>query len=192
MKTDWKNWSQLWQQQNAPDLSPNEIIERLNRLGTSARRQRRWLVLTFSITAITLLSMGLIWGGIWTSAGIGLMLFAMGMILYQAFSSPLQVVDEIAQFDQQQFLKRQIKALEQGRRLASRYMWIYAVLLTLGLNLTYLDALSALYTSWRIAISLVVSLTLLSAFAYSISRYLSRLDQELGPLVNQLKAWQSN
>ena len=113
--------------------------------------------------------------------------FAMVWVLGMAFRSKLSKSDSSELFSNEEYLKSQIAKLGYRYQIAKKYMYIYAVLLVLALNISYYVLLEPLNTLTRIGIHLVLTLSIAGFMHWQMRRKVRKYDRELLPIIQQME-----
>ena len=187
METNFNDIQQLWQSKKASSFDLETLI---NGLKVTEEKQRRERISIAIITPVTLSF--LFWVMPWKeSYGILLSLimitFAMVWVAWLSFNSKLKSSDNSASFSNQEFLKTQIAKLKQRYLIAGKYMYFYAFLLAIALNVSYFILLAPLDMWIRITIHSALTLMIFGVMHISIRRRIKKYDQTLKPLIAQLE-----
>ncbi|WP_192350614.1 hypothetical protein [Algoriphagus sp. Y33] len=187
MENSFEDIKKLWQTQKSVEFDLTSLMAGLKKTETKQRRERIFMLI------ITPLTIGLLfWSMPWReSRGIEISLyiiaFAMVWVLGMAFRSKLSKSDSSELFSNEEYLKSQIAKLGYRYQIAKKYMYIYAVLLVLALNISYYVLLEPLNTLTRIGIHLVLTLSIAGFMHWQMRRKVRKYDRELLPIIQQME-----
>lgn len=187
MKDEINEWQRLWEQQDVPAVDPNSLIEKFTKVERRYRRGRWGLALSFLLTTLILIWLAAFTTDLWTTAGAGLMLAAMLMILFLYFRAKLAPLVGTESLNSQAYVKAQIEGLKRQGKISTYYMIIYAVLLIAGINLTYFSTLALVDWPVRLGLQLGTSILLSLGFYVSIRKAKGKHKKEIEPLIEALQ-----
>lgn len=182
---DLKN---IWQMQET-DVEVKDILQGLKEIEQKVKKEKRYLLKSFSFTTIILGVIAYCFHSWLFTIGIILIILAMGMVYYLFWGNRAEISDDQNDLSNQQFVKANIDFLEKRRSITSKFMPIYAFLLILGLNISYLDILPLFEISFELQfiVQLTFSLLMAIAFYFSIKNHLKKFDEKVQPLVDELE-----
>lgn len=183
-QNEFEQWQNIWQGQKASSTA-DTIIKKLNKIEHKSRNERRIILVLFPITLIVLTLLIPLFESLLYIMSISFTAIAMLMILFLTYKNKINKTSH-EDLDNTQFLQEQIKHLHAKMKLTSFYMWIYFVLILLGINIAYLEALKTVSFWLRIVIHFSVSFSLLVFMYFSIQKRLKKYKKELLPLIEQM------
>ncbi len=141
MDKDITSWQNLWKEEKSTPLDLSKLITHLNKIEKKGKLERIILLVAVPITIIFLVTLLPLFSN--TNYLISIILISVGMliILIQSYRSRYNLIINDAELNNQTYIKNLIHKLKQRMLTTSRYMWIYAFLLILGLNIGYIDIL---------------------------------------------------
>lgn len=187
MENNFDDIQKLWQGQKPAEFDLNSLLTGLKKTETKQRREQLFM---FIITPLTIGF--LFWVMPWReSRGIEISLyiiaFAMIWVLGLAMWSKITKNDSSERFNNEEYLKSQIKKLKARYTIAQKHMYIYTFLLLLGLNISYFILLEPLSTLVRVFIHLILTLSIAGFMHWQIRRKIKKYDLELKPLITQME-----
>lgn len=187
METNFNDIQQLWQSQKASDFDLNNLIEGLKK---TEQKQRREKISIAIITPATLVFLFIFMP--WQESQailLSLLVIAVAMIwvAWLSFSSVVKPSDDSDSFSNKEYLKIQLEKLRQRYKIAGKYMYFYALLLALALNVAYFVLLAPFSVGIRIAIHLGLTLLIFGFMHFSIRRRIKKYDKTLKPMMEQLE-----
>lgn len=192
MDDELKELQELWQGQEAHPMDALGLIKRLNALEQKNRKEKRRLLALFPGTMLILLALLLIVPKLpLYILGISLIGLAMLMVIYLVYKNSLPLVSEEQDLDNEAFLKETVKKLKGRKAMTSRFMWLYTVLLVMGINIGYIDVLSVADPVFRILAHTVVTVALPIGNYFAIRKRMQQNEEELQPLIEQLESLQN-
>ena len=169
MEEDFQQWQNLWQQQAAKPIDTKGLVAFLNKSIRKTRRERWGMGISFFFTAAFLIYMGFQYGSITTYIGLGMIIFAMAFIFTVAMRRQLPITKREEQLANRDFLTISIQYLEDQMSLTSTYMWWYAVLLIVGINIAQINTVQALGFSMIINLGLHLGFSLFMFLLFYVS-----------------------
>ncbi len=187
MDSNFNDIQQLWQSQKARSFDINALIQSLKQTEKSQARERICIVVATPATVGFLF-----WVMPWReSPTILLSLVLIALILVWAswlsYVSRVKPVDSTENFSNKAYLTAQIKRLTYRHRIAQRHMYIYGIVLTLALNISYFVLLEPLQTWARVLIHLGLTLAVMGFMHWSLRRRLKKYDGTLKPTIEALE-----
>lgn len=187
METNFNEIQQLWQSQKAGSFDLRGLIDGLKKTEEKQRKER--IAITI-ITPATLLFLFLVmpWG---ESIAILLSLLviaaAMLWVAWLSFSSKVSPSDDSESFSNQEYIQTQLSQLRQRYKIAGTYMYFYAFLLAVALNVAYFVLLEPLSDTIRISVHAGLTVIIFVAMHFSIKRRIKKYDKTLKPMMEQLE-----
>lgn len=187
METNFDHIQQLWQSQKSQPFDLEGLIYGLKK---TEKKQKRELIFMAIITPLTL---GFIaWSLPWEESPLLLLswlLIAIAMvgIFGLTFKAKLSKSDSSEILSNRDFIQTQIKKLKSRYTIASTYMYIYTLLLIMGLNIAYFILMEPFSTSTRIIIHISLSVAILVFMRFSIKKKIKKYDKTLKPLIEQME-----
>lgn len=187
METNFNEIQQLWQSQKAGSFDLRGLIDGLKKTEEKQRKER--IAITI-ITPATLLFLFLVmpWG---ESIAILLSLLviaaAMLWVAWLSFSSKVSPSDDSESFSNQEYIQTQLSQLRQRYKIAGTYMYFYAFLLAVALNVVYFVLLEPLSDTIRISVHAGLTVIIFVAMHFSIKRRIKKYDKTLKPMMEQLE-----
>ena len=178
---------ELWQSEKSKSSDPHQLVEVLKKNEKKAKLERSILFIAVPLTTIFLAIILPIFQSKYFFLSLLFMGAAMFMILFQVYKNKPVKVNGEADFDNQHFIEAQIKQLKTSIFTTSKYMWIYSILLIVGLNLSYLEILKDLNLSLRFAIQFSFSIFFFFLMYAGIKKRMKQNKIELFPLIEQLE-----
>lgn len=187
METNFDHIQQLWQSQKSQPFDLPGLIKGLKK---TEKKQKRELMFMAIITPMTL---GIIaWSLPWKENPVFILswlLIAIAMIgiFGLTFKAKLNKSDSSESLSNRDFIQTQIKKLKSRYKIANKYMYIYTMLLILGLNIAYFILMEPFPTSIRLIIHISLSVAILVFMHFSIKRKIKKYDKTLKPLIEQME-----
>lgn len=188
MNDDLNKWKGLYQQKTAKEIDTNALLEGFNKMEKKHRRERIFLTIVFPITILALIKVMPSISNPFYLGAIVLIALSMLFLLTMFYRNKFSSIELSQDFNNKTFIENKISKLKNRILLTSRDMWIYAILLILGINVCYIEALH--YFSWPIRIlgHVGVSGLMLGGFYFGIKKKMKEYDLEIVPLIEQLEA----
>lgn len=189
MEKDIKNWQNLWREEKSIPLDLNKLVTHLNKIEKKGKLERIILLIAIPITIIVLATLLPLFSNTNYIISIGLISVGMLTILIQSYRSKYNLIINDAELNNQTYIKNLIHKLKQRMVTVSRYMWIYAVFLILGLNIGYINILQNFNVTLiiRIIIHLIFTGAMFYLMYYFIEKRKKENDKEILPLVEFLE-----
>jgi membrane associated rhomboid family serine protease len=195
--SEFQDFAKIWQQQSErvppqrqPQNQKKSIWERIDEIQAKIRREN--ITVTIALVATTAF-LGFIWyhydAQQWLLT-LGLSLIILGMMGSLYFFYQRTIGERTIDMGQptQDYVSEVLKKLRYQRLIITRVMPVYAFLLILGLNLSYLEIIGAVSPGLRWTIHLLMTLVLIAVFLFSGRRHLRKYDAHYSPLIQQLEA----
>ena len=189
MEKDITSWQNLWKEEKSTPLDLSKLITHLNKIEKKGKLERIILLVAVPITIIVLATLLPLFSNINYLISITLISVGMLIILIQSYRSKYNLTINDAELNNQTYIKNLIHKLKQRILTTSRYMWIYAFFLTLGLNIGYIDILQNFNVTLiiRIIIHVIFTGVMFYLMYYFIEKRKKENDKEIFPLVNFLE-----
>jgi len=187
MDNDLDKWKDLWGAQKSEPLDLEEMIGGLNKIESKSKRERLILAIVFPLTIGILLFALPVDESIYYLICLVCIFIAMIMIFLQMYQSRIQDLGRNTSLSNHEFIQDTIKRLKSKKLTTSFYMWIYTVLLLVGINVGYLEVLKDFESFLRISIHLILSLTMLGFMYFSIRKRVKKNDREIQPIIDELE-----
>ncbi|NOX36767.1 MAG: hypothetical protein GXO78_04440 [Calditrichaeota bacterium] len=187
MADDLKSLQELWQRggSGAPDAL--KLLHQLNALRRKHRMEKIGLFVSLLTTMAVLLFILPVVESPYFAAAMVFIGLAVVLILWQAYQIRFQPLNGARHLSNKAFLESYLQNMEKKVRFTRKTMWVYAILLTLGLNLAYLEAIRSIPTIGRVLIHLGMSTFLILGFRVLIQKRLRTYQQEIDPLLKTLR-----
>ncbi len=187
METNFNDIQQLWQSQKADNFDLNSLVEGLKK---TEKKQKRETIAVAIITPLTLIA--LFWVMPWRESQpilLSLVMIAIAMIgvAWLSFSSLVKPSDHSESFTNREYLKIQLKKLNLRYKIAGKYMYIYAFLLALALNISYFVLLEPFSDTIRITTHSILTIVILGVMHFTIKMRIKKYDKTLKPMIEQLE-----
>ncbi len=187
MKQDITNWKNLWGEKKSNPVDLETLIGELTKIEKKNKKERIVLLIAFPLTLIILAILLPIFQSKYYLLSIVFIGAGMFMILLQLYKSKLDNSRNEGSFNNQEFIKANIKSLKEKMITTSKYMWIYTVLLLFGLNIGYLEVLNGLNFPARILIHLILTIAILFFMYSGIKKRLLKNKEKILPLIDELE-----
>ncbi|MCK0132490.1 hypothetical protein MWU59_13355 [Flavobacteriaceae bacterium F08102] len=189
MEKDITNWQNLWKVEKSTPLDLSKLITHLNKIEKKGKLERIVLLIAVPTTIIVLASLLPLLSNIYYLLSIVLISFGMIMILIQSFRSKYSLISNDAELNNHKYIKNLIHKLKQRMLTTSRYMWVYAFFLILGINIGYIDILQNFDITLivRIIIHIVFTGIMFYLMYYFIEKRKKENNREIFPLVDFLE-----
>lgn len=187
METNFKDIQQLWQSQKADNFDLNSLIEGLKKTELKQKRER------IGISIITPVTIGfLFWVMPWKESQpilLSLLVIAVAMIGVAglSFSSLVKPSDNSDSFTNKEYLKTQLEKLKFRYKIAGKYMYFYAFLLAIALNVAYFVLLEPFSDAIRFSTHAGLTIMIFVAMHISIRMRIKKYDKTLKPMMEQLE-----
>lgn len=187
METNFNDIQQLWQSQKASDFDLSGLIEGLKK---TEQKQKREKISIAILTPATLIFLFIFMP--WQESNailVSLLVIAAAMIWvgWMSFSSVVKPSDDSDSFSNKEYISTQLGKLRQRYTIAGKYMYFYAVLLAIAINIAYFVLLAPLSNGIRIAIHGGLTLMIFIFMHFSIKRRIKKYDKILKPMMEQLE-----
>jgi len=183
------NWQNLWKVEKSTPLDIRKLITTLNKIKKKGNLERIIILITIPITIVLLATFLPLFSN--TNYLISIALISVGMliILIQSYRSKYNFIINDAELNNQTYIKNLIHKLKQRMLTTSRYMWIYAFFLILGLNIGYIEILQNFNVTLilRIIIHIIFTGVMFYLMYYFIEKRKKENDKEILPLVDFLE-----
>ncbi|MEL6926340.1 MAG: hypothetical protein AAFO94_20020 [Bacteroidota bacterium] len=186
----------MWQQQSTPAtpaLSSNsstQLVEQLQAYQRKTQKETRWLTFNLVATHVVLFGTFAIMQTWKYIVGVTLIVIAMDFMLVLVWKN--QLSSREVDFNQQgtQFVSSILRKLKGRRKISSRFMPLYSLLLLVGLNLGWLDIfpLMELTPLQQLLIQGAMTLLLGVGTFFGIKGFLKKFDAEVNPMIEELDA----
>lgn len=186
MDQDISKWKKMWQSQTAQAVDIDSLISQLQKIDKKAKRERIIILVSFIFTIAGLGSLIPLLNSLIYWIAFALMTCAMLMILYRVFMIKLKSSNQ-EDFNNKDFVKHQISFLKARMKTTSKYMWIYAILLCLGINVGYIEALQWFSPTIRVLLHVGVTSMMLLGMYFGIKKRMKQYKEEVIPLVSTLE-----
>lgn len=187
METDFNDIQQLWQSQKASSFDLQGLISGLKKTEEKQRKERVAIAIITPSTLVFLFTV-MPWG---ESKAIlmSLLVIAAAMIwvAWLSFSSALKPSDDSESFSNIAYIETQLAKLNQRYKIAGTYMYFYAFLLAVAINVAYFVLLEPLSAAIRISIHFGLTIMMFAVMHISIRRRIKKYDQTLKPIMKQLE-----
>lgn len=104
-----------------------------------------------------------------------------------SFSSRISPSDDSENFSNKEYLKSQFEKLKFRYKIAGKYMYYYAFLLAVALNVAYFVLLAPFSDLIRILTHTGLTVMIFGIMHFSIKRRLKKYDKSLQPMMKQLE-----
>lgn len=187
METNFDDILQLWQSQKANDFDLQGLISVLKKTEEKQRKERIGIAVITPATLILLFTV-MPWG---ESKAILLSLLvisaAMLWVGWLSFSSALKPSDNSESFSNKDYIETQLAKLKQRYKIAGTYMYFYAFLLAVAINIAYFVILEPQSAIVRIIAHLAPTMIIFVGMHISLRRRIKKYDQTLKPIMEQLE-----
>jgi uncharacterized membrane protein HdeD (DUF308 family) len=187
METNFNDIQQLWQSQKASNFDLQGLISGLKKTEEKQRKERIAIAIITPSTLVFLFTV-MPWG---ESKAILLSLLviatAMLWVGWLSFSSALRPSEDSESFSNKAYIETQLDKLKQRYRIAGIYMYFYAFLLAVAINVAYFVLLEPLSATIRISAHLGLTVMMFGVMHISIRRRIKKYDQTLKPIMEQLE-----
>jgi hypothetical protein len=187
METNFNDIQQLWQSQKADNFDLSSLIEGLKKTEKRQKRER------IGISIITPLTIGFLFLVMpWKESQpilLSLLVIAVAMIGVAglSFSSLVKPSDNSDSFTNREYLKTQLEKLKFRYKIAGKYMYFYAFLLAIALNVAYFVLLAPFSDTIRFATHAGLTIMIFVAMHISIRMRIKKYDKTLKPMMEQLE-----
>lgn len=188
MNKDIEDLKKLWQGQELEIPNSIEVVKQLNEIEKKNKKDRIFLACIFPSTIIPLALFIPILESPYYVASIIILSLAMLMILFLVFRNKFEKINSEEDFNNKVFLDQQIKKLRDKMKITSFYMWIYFLLIILGMNVNYIEAFSSFELHYRVIIHFSVSIVLFVFMFWMIDKKKEKNKKEIEPLIHQLES----
>lgn len=192
MDDDIKQWQDMWSGQDSNPPKLDGVISQLVKAERKNKRDRIIMIITFPLTFFCLLSVMPVLQSPLYMISLLLITGAMLMILLLTYRTKLDAVASEEDFSNKVFLENQVKKLKGKMKITSYYMWIYVILLVLGINIGYIEALRPAGLGFRFFAHSIVTVGMLVGMYFGIKQRMEKYKVELEPLIEQLEFLQKN
>ena len=187
METNFNDIQQLWQSQKADKFDLSSLIDGLKK---TEKRQKRERIIIATITPLTLGF--LFWVMPWRESQpilLSLLVIAVAMIGVAglSFSSLVKPSDNSDSFTNKEYLITQLEKLKFRYKIAGKYMYFYAFLLAVALNVAYFVLLEPFSDTIRFSTHAGLTIMIIVAMHISIRIRIKKYDKTLKPMMEQLE-----
>ena len=187
METNFNDIQQLWQSQKADKFDLSSLIDGLKK---TEKRQKRERIIIAIITPLTLGF--LFWVMPWRESQpilLSLLVIAVAMIGVAglSFSSLVKPSDNSDSFTNKEYLITQLEKLKFRYKIAGKYMYFYAFLLAVALNVAYFVLLEPFSDTIRFSTHAGLTIMIIVAMHISIRMRIKKYDKTLKPMMEQLE-----
>lgn len=186
MNKDIKDLQDLWQGEQSSPTDQQQLIDNLNSVEKKAKRERWMMLVTFFVTIVILLFILPVMESWYYLFSITILGFAMLMIIFLVHRTKFHSLSNGKDFSNQQFITSHIQKLKDKITIASKYMWVYGILITAGINVGYLEALKEMTLSSRVGYHVLATVLILAAMCYGVKKKMDEYSEEVTPLISQL------
>lgn len=187
MKNDFENLQNMWKQVKSETGELDKLISNLNQMERKSKRERALLIILFPLTIGVLMMLLPFTKSVYFMTSIGIIAIGMLMLIYLMYQSKIKINMTNESLDNKIFVDSMINNLHRKMRITSRYMWIYSVLLIIGINIGYLEAIKEMDLYIRIAIHSILSAILLLFMYSAIKKKKIKNKIEIWPLLEKLE-----
>ncbi len=191
MDNDIKDWQNLWQDEKSKPLDIHKMISELNTIEKKGKTERLVLLIATPITIIILLSVLPVFESKFYFLAVLCVAIGMSMILNQAYKSKFKNIQKEEAFSNQDFIKDKYAKLKTKVATTSKYMWIYTLLLILGINFGYLEVFKEFSLPFRLGMHLSFSVILFVLMYLGINVKQKQNVKEIEPIIKKLEALQN-
>jgi hypothetical protein len=187
METNFNDIQQLWQSQKADNFDLQSLITGLKKTEAKQRKERIAIAILTPSTLIFLFTV-MPWGES-NAILLSLLVIAAAMIwvVWLSFSSALKPSDDSESFSNKEYIQTQLSKLKQRYKIAGTYMYFYAFLLAVAINVAYFVLLEPLSNTIRLSIHLGLTAMMFAVMHLGIRRRIKKYDQTLKPIMEQLE-----
>jgi|GEM_PF-701448 len=187
METNFNDIQQLWQSQKASNFDLQGLISGLKKTEEKQRKERIAIAIITPSTLVFLFTV-MPWGES-KAIFLSLLVIAVAMLWvgWLSFSSALKPSDDSDSFSNKEYVQTQLAKLKQRYKIAGSYMYFYAFLLAVAINVAYFVLLEPLSATIRISAHLGISVMMFVVMLISIRRRIKKYDQTLKPIMEQLE-----
>ncbi|MCU0399757.1 MAG: hypothetical protein MUE75_01935 [Algoriphagus sp.] len=187
METNFNDIQQLWQSQKANNFDIQGLISGLKKTEEKQRKERIAITI-ITPTTLTFLFMVMPWGES-KAILLSLLVIAVAMlwVAWLSFSSTLKPSDNSDSFSNKEYVQTQLTKLKQRYKIAGTYMYFYAFLLAVAINVAYFVLLEPLSVTIRISTHVGLTVMMFVVMHISIRRRIKKYDQTLKPIMEQLE-----
>lgn len=187
MECNFNDIQQLWQNQKVSDFDFTNLIEGLKKTEKKQKRERISIAI-ITPTTLVFLFIFMPWQEskaiLFSLLVIAAAMIGVGIL---SFSSLISPSDNSDSFSNKEYLKTQLEKLKFRYKIAGKYMYFYAALLAIALNVAYFVLLAPLADWIRISVHLGLTLMIFLFMHYSIKKRLQKYDKTLKPMMEQLE-----
>ncbi|NAS32071.1 hypothetical protein GTQ40_13880 [Flavobacteriaceae bacterium R38] len=187
MEQDIADWKNLWEEEKSSPINLDNLTKQLVKIEKKNKRDRILILITFPFTLIVLATILPLFKSYYYLFSIACICIGMLIILVQLYKSKIKKYSDEKDFNNQEFIKSNIKSLKESVITTSKYMWIYTALFLLGLNIGYIEILKSLDLLVRILIHSGVTLTILLFMYSGIKKRNKKNKKEILPLIDELQ-----
>lgn len=187
MNNDFENFQNIWMQVKSETGEVDKLIENLNQMERKSKRERALLIILFPLTIGVLMMLLPFTKSVYFMTSIGIIAIGMLMLIYLMYQSKIKINMTNESLDNKIFVDSMIINLHRKMRITSRYMWIYSVLLIIGINIGYLEAIKEMDLYIRIATHSILSAILLWFMYSAIKKKKIKNKREIWPLLEKLE-----
>jgi len=190
MENNITNWKNLWIEEQPPTLDISLFIKQINTIEQKSKLERIILTIAVPITIVVLIAILPVFSNVYYLIAVSIMSLGMLLILGQSYRSKTDLIKRDSELNNLEFIEYKIDKLKEKMLTTSRYMWIYAILLIIGLNIGYIDILEKfnLPLPAKIITNFVLSAVMLYLFDYGISQKKKQHNKTILPLIEFLKS----
>lgn len=187
MNNDFENFQNIWMQVKSETGEVDKLISNLNQMERKSKRERALLIILFPLTIGVLMMLLPFTKSVYFMTSIGIIAIGMLMLIYLMYQSKIKINMTNESLDNKIFVDSMIINLHRKMRITSRYMWIYSVLLIIGINIGYLEAIKEMDLYIRIATHSILSAILLWFMYSAIKKKKIKNKREIWPLLEKLE-----
>ncbi len=187
METNFNDIQQLWQSQKADKFDLSSLVAGLKKTEEKQKRERISIVI-ITPTTLAFLFAVMPWGEskaiLFSLLVIAAAMFWVGWLI---FSSAVKPSDDSESFSNREYIKTQLGKLRQRYKIAGKYMYFYAFLLGVAINVAYFVLLAPLSDAIRLGTHVGLTAMIFAVMHFSIKRRIRKYDQTLKPMIGQLE-----
>ncbi|WP_026809201.1 hypothetical protein [Arenibacter latericius] len=189
MDTKISNWKNLWKKEKSAPLDINKLISDLNKIEKKGRRERIALLIALPMTLILLLFLLPVLSNTYYLTAVSLIGLGMIMILIQIYKSKFGIIKNDVELSNKKYIVNLIYKLKKQMLITSRYMWLYTLVLILGINIGYVTILENFGLSFfaKTIVHSVLSATMFTFMYLSISNRKKKNEERILPLIDFLE-----
>lgn len=187
MNSNFDDLKNIWQQVKSEPVEYNQLISKLKRMERKSKIERVLLVFLFPLTIISLMILLPFTKSIYYIISISLLGIGMLMILFQMYQSRIKHNIKQDSLSNKEFVDKMIITFNRKMKITSRYLWVYTILLIIGINIGYIEVLAEMILFHRILVHFAISIVV-TWFMYSaINKRIIKNKRENLPIIENLK-----